>query len=46
MKYGHVYSEVFRKPWAILPEKFNTIAEIVTMRAMARSSRRKKSVRV
>ncbi|HXI43115.1 MAG TPA: S49 family peptidase [Bryobacteraceae bacterium] len=34
MKYGHVYTEVFRKPWAILPEKFNTIAEIVTLRAM------------
>ena len=34
MKYGHVYTEVFRKPWAILPEKFKTIAEIVTLRAM------------
>jgi capsid assembly protease len=29
MKYARVLSEVFRKPWAILPEKLHAIAEIV-----------------
>jgi signal peptide peptidase SppA len=33
MKYAHVFTEVFRKPWAILPEKFEVISEIVRFRA-------------
>lgn len=33
MKYQHVLSEVFLKPWAILPEKFAVISEIVKSRA-------------
>lgn len=33
MKYEHIYAEVFHKPWAILPEKLATIAELVRMRA-------------
>lgn len=33
MKYSHVVTEVFRKPWAILPEKFSVISEMVMLRA-------------
>lgn len=33
MKYERIYAEVFRKPWAILPEKLDTIAALVRMRA-------------
>jgi len=33
MKYAHVIAEVFRKPWAILPEKFSVIAQLVALRA-------------
>jgi signal peptide peptidase SppA len=33
MKYEHILTEVFRKPWAILPERFRVIAELVAMRA-------------
>jgi signal peptide peptidase SppA len=33
MKYSHVVTEVFRKPWAILPEKFSVISELVMLRA-------------
>jgi ClpP class serine protease len=33
MKYHHVVGEVFRKPWAILPEKLDLIAELVALRA-------------
>lgn len=33
MKYKHVYAEVFGKPWAILPEKLATIAQIIKMRS-------------
>jgi signal peptide peptidase SppA len=32
MKYDHVVMEVFRKPWAILPEKLQVIAELVALR--------------
>ena len=31
MRYEHVVAEVFRKPWAILPEKFSVIAHLVAM---------------
>ncbi|MGO9641505.1 MAG: S49 family peptidase [Candidatus Acidiferrales bacterium] len=33
MKYEHIVAEVFRKPWAILPEKFAVIAQLVALRA-------------
>jgi signal peptide peptidase SppA len=33
MKYEHVFAEVFRKPWAILPEKLTVIAQLVSLRA-------------
>ena len=33
MKYEHIVGEVFRKPWAILPEKLAVISEIVRGRA-------------
>jgi signal peptide peptidase SppA len=33
MRYEHIFAEVFRKPWAILPDKFRVIAEIVHLRA-------------
>jgi capsid assembly protease len=33
MKYEHVVAEVFRKPWAMLPEKFAVVAKIVALRA-------------
>lgn len=33
MKYQHVVTEVFRKPWAILPDKFNTITQLISLRA-------------
>lgn len=33
MKYQRIISEVFRKPWAILPEKLQTIADLVILRA-------------
>jgi len=33
MKYEHVIAEVFRKPWAILPEKFRAISELILLRA-------------
>jgi capsid assembly protease len=33
MKYEYVIVEVFRKPWAILPEKFAVIAQLVALRA-------------
>lgn len=33
MRYEHVIAEVFRKPWAILPEKLQVIAELVALRA-------------
>ena len=33
MKYDHVLAEVFRKPWAILPEKLTMIAQLVSLRA-------------
>jgi signal peptide peptidase SppA len=33
MKYEHIVAEVFRKPWAILPEKLHVIAQLVALRA-------------
>ena len=33
MKYEHVFAEVFRKPWAMVPEKLEVIARIVSLRA-------------
>jgi signal peptide peptidase SppA len=33
MRYQHVVAEVFHKPWAILPEKFAVIAQIVSLRS-------------
>lgn len=33
MRYEHVVAEVFRKPWAILPEKFAVIASLVALHA-------------
>lgn len=33
MKYEYIVLEVFRKPWAILPEKFAVIAQLVALRA-------------
>jgi len=33
MRYEHVMAEVFRKPWAILPEKLQVIAELMALRA-------------
>lgn len=33
MKYEHIVTEVFRKPWAILPEKLELIAQLVALRA-------------
>ena len=33
MKYERVLAEIYRKPWAILPEKFETICEIAKLRA-------------
>lgn len=33
MKYERVLAEIYRKPWAILPEKFAQICEIVSLRA-------------
>lgn len=33
MKYPHIVAEVFRKPWAILPEKLQVIAELVALNA-------------
>jgi signal peptide peptidase SppA len=33
MKYERIMFEVFHKPWAILPEKFKVIAELVSLRA-------------
>jgi len=33
MKYQRVLTEIYHKPWAILPEKFATISEIVQLRA-------------
>lgn len=33
MKYERIFSEVFRKPWAILPEKMQVITDLVALRA-------------
>jgi signal peptide peptidase SppA len=33
MKYERVFAEVFRKPWAMLPEKLQVIAQLVSLRA-------------
>jgi signal peptide peptidase SppA len=33
MKYAHIVNEIFRKPWAILPEKLHVMAELVALRA-------------
>jgi signal peptide peptidase SppA len=33
MKYERIMSEVFQKPWAILPEKLTVIAQLISMRA-------------
>lgn len=33
MKYERVLTEIYRKPWAILHDRFDTITEIVRMRA-------------
>lgn len=33
MKYEHIVGEVFRKPWAILPDKLHVIAQLVALRA-------------
>jgi signal peptide peptidase SppA len=33
MKYERVLAEIYRKPWAILPDKFAQISEIVNIRA-------------
>jgi signal peptide peptidase SppA len=33
MKYERIVSEVFRKPWAILPERLRMITELITLRA-------------
>lgn len=33
MRYERVLAEIYRKPWAILPEKFAQISEIVNLRA-------------
>jgi signal peptide peptidase SppA len=33
MKYEYIIAEVFRKPWAILPEKLTVISQIVALRA-------------
>src|SRR6185437_1506800 len=33
MKYERIMSEVFQKPWAILPEKLAVIAQLVSLRA-------------
>lgn len=33
MKYTHIVNEIFRKPWAILPEKLNVMAELIALRA-------------
>lgn len=33
MKYAHIVTEVFRKPWAILPDKLELIAQLVALRA-------------
>lgn len=33
MKYAHIRSEVFGKPWAILPEKLQTICAVLRIRA-------------
>lgn len=33
MKYERILSEIYRKPWAILPEKLAVIGEIVRLRA-------------
>jgi signal peptide peptidase SppA len=33
MKYERVLMEIYRKPWAILPERFAQICEIVSLRA-------------
>lgn len=33
MKYQHIVTEVFRKPWAILPEKLEVITQLVALRA-------------
>ena len=33
MRYERVLAEIYRKPWAILPEKFAQISEIVDLRA-------------
>src|SRR3990167_6451821 len=33
MKYQHIIAEIFRKPWAILPEKLRIMADLVKMRS-------------
>jgi len=33
MKYRHVYSHVFGKPWAILPDRLEAICQVLRMRA-------------
>jgi signal peptide peptidase SppA len=37
MRYGRVITEIYRKPWAILPEKFAVIEEIVALRASGKT---------
>lgn len=32
MKYEHIVTEVFRKPWAILPESFSIISQMIALR--------------
>lgn len=33
MKYQHVLAEIYRKPWAILPEKLQAISELIALQA-------------